>query len=116
MLSLQTETVGDTRTLRLRGELDLASADVLETELGDALGDGGSRVVVDLRELIFIDSTGIAILVAAIRRDEGDGKLRFVPSRAQAVTRVLRLTGVEERMPLLDGDSSNSENGASEPD
>jgi len=102
LLALTLEKDGDTRVLTLEGELDLANSKLLEVELGEALGDGDCRIVVDMRRLEFIDSTGIALLVAALAQDSGVGKLRFIPSRADAVTRVLRLTGIQERLPVED--------------
>jgi anti-anti-sigma factor len=99
-LSLQIESTERRRTLRVRGELDLATAEIVREALGGALSDGREEVLVDLTELVFIDSTGIAVLIAAIA--EGDGVLKFVPSDAPAVSRVLRLTGVEARMAQLD--------------
>ncbi len=112
MLTLQVEREGDTRRIRLAGELDLANAKALDAELSEALADGQCQVLVDMRELTFIDSTGIAIVVAALSQ-AGDGKrLRFIPSSAPAVSRVLSLTGVAERLPLvedaLDGTHSAS--------
>ena len=86
------------RTLRLRGELDLGTAGLAREALREALADDHEEVLVDLTELAFIDSTGIAILIAALADD--DGVLRFIPSRAPAVARVLRLTGVEDRLPV----------------
>ena len=54
-----------------------------------------------MRELEFIDSTGIALLVAArSQRRRGRGPLH--PQRSPAVTRVLELTGLSERLPLAD--------------
>ena len=50
-----------------RGELDLATAPELEAAHPGAL-DGGQDVVVDLRELEFMDSTGLRVLVAAHAR------------------------------------------------
>lgn len=102
MLTLHAEQEGDAHLIRLVGELDLANADTLESELSEALTNGQDRVVVDMRELTFIDSTGLALLVGALARDEGVGRLRFVPSRAQAVIRVLELTGLDKRLPLVD--------------
>ena len=99
-LALATESEDATRTLRLAGELDLAGAPALEAAIEEALADSGRVVVVDFSALTFIDSTGIAILVAAMGDERGAGRLRFVPSTAPAVARVLKLTGVEERMPL----------------
>jgi anti-anti-sigma factor len=99
-LVVRTERNGDTRVIALRGELDLANASTAESALQDSLS-GGDEVVVDMRELEFIDSTGIAMLVSALDGD-GEPRLRFVPSSAPAVARVLELTGLAERLPLAD--------------
>jgi anti-sigma B factor antagonist len=88
-------------TIALRGELDLANAGTVEAELGAALGNG-IPVVVDMRALEFIDSTGIALLVRAIQEDGDANRLSFVPSEFDAVNKVLELTGVAERMVTAD--------------
>lgn len=100
VLSLEAMRDDGIVTLRLSGELDLAGAPELEAAIEDAMADAGSRLVIDFSGLTFIDSTGIAILVAAMGDERAAGRLAFVPSTAPAVTRVLKLTGVEERMPL----------------
>ena len=94
---------GDSQVIALCGELDLANAATAERALDSCLEDGASSVIVDMRELEFIDSTGIALLVAALGRDDADAKrVRFVPSASPAVSRVLELTGLAERLPLVD--------------
>ena len=55
-----------------------------------------------MSELEFIDSTGIALLVATLGRNEDETRIRFVPSASPAVTRVLELTGLAERLPLVE--------------
>ncbi|MDX6595273.1 MAG: anti-sigma factor antagonist [Solirubrobacterales bacterium] len=111
LLRLRTSQAGATRLIQLEGELDLASASALEAELDAALGNGSGHVIVDMGELAFIDSTGLALLVAALGRD-GDGpRLRFIRSRTPAVTKVLKLTGLDARLPFVDdpgGDGSAS--------
>lgn len=102
-LTVRTAKEGDARRISFCGELDLANAGTAKTQLGLALDDADARVIVDLRELEFIDSTGIALLVAVLRRNGSSSRLRFIPSRAPAVCRVLQLTGVDERMPTVDG-------------
>ena len=88
---------GSGRAIHLRGELDLANADALAAEL-DAAMAAAARVTIDMRQLEFIDSTGIALLVGAMS-EAGEGtRLSFVPSEFIAVRRVLSLTGVAERM------------------
>lgn len=103
LLTLRVEREGEVRCIRLAGELDLANAAVVDRELSAALDDGQCQILVDMSKLTFIDSTGLALFVAALGQD-GDGKrLRFVPSPAPAVTRVLQVTGLDERLPLADG-------------
>lgn len=104
-LTIQVATRHSTRTLALSGELDLASAETLAAELRDAEGNGVSLIQLDLSDLAFIDSTGIAVLVAAHHRlTSGDGKpgLEVVPSRASEVQRVMSLTGLDTELPFVD--------------
>lgn len=83
---------GDTVTLDLDGELDLASIDFVREQLAEAMRDGSSRVVMDLRNLTFIDSTGISLLLRAVK-DNG-ARLSFIPSRSSSVQRIFSVTGV----------------------
>lgn len=97
LLKVRLADDGDRVRLALSGELDLATAKVAERALDEALGSG-RQVVVDLRELEFLDSTGIALFVLAMR--EQPGRLSFLPSESLEVTRVLRITGVDQRMGI----------------
>lgn len=102
-LVLRTASDGDVQVIALAGELDLANAATAEGELDAALEDEAAEVVVDMRDLEFIDSTGIALLVATLGRNEdGRARVRFVPSASMAVSRVLELTGLAERLPLAE--------------
>jgi len=101
-LALRISRNGDVQTIALAGELDLANAATAKGELEAAFSHGDTDVVVDMRELEFIDSTGIALLVAALGRNEERPRVRFVPSSSPAVSRVLELTGVADRLPLAE--------------
>lgn len=98
-LVVRTAMDGDTHVISLCGELDLANASTAESALEASLNADGAKVVVDMRELEFIDSTGIALLVAALGHNDNGERVRFVPSTSPAVTRVLELTGLAERLP-----------------
>lgn len=91
----------DAVTLSLCGELDLATSPKTQEELERALRNGAAQVVVDLTDLTFIDSTGIALFVFAKREDE-QGRLRFLPSNSPAVRRVLAVTGLDQAFGLAD--------------
>jgi anti-sigma B factor antagonist len=101
MLTVRVSTGAEAETLALAGELDLANAATLESELERAEAGGAETITIDMSELEFIDSTGIAILVAAHRRANADGEhLRFVRSRATGVQRVMDVTGLDKELPF----------------
>ena len=86
----------------VRGELDLASSPGLEQELERQVESGVELVIVDLRQLEFMDSTGLSVLVRAHQQAVEAGR-RFVVIRGpQQVQRLLSLTGVADRLTLVD--------------
>ncbi|MGH2908846.1 MAG: STAS domain-containing protein [Solirubrobacteraceae bacterium] len=91
---------GSAAVIAISGELDLASGPRLEQELA-ALNSDITLVVVDLRQLEFMDSTGLSIIVRAHQRlAEHDCELSLVRGSPQ-VQRLLDLTGVAERVRLV---------------
>lgn len=98
LLAVRIARNGGARVVALEGELDLANAHVAEEALHEAIGDQSLRLVIDMQQLTFIDSTGIALLVSVMRDEQCRGRLSFVPSTAAEVVRVLQVTGIEERI------------------
>ena len=91
----------DTAWVRGRGELDLASAPQLKQALADALG-AMPLVVLDLRELTFMDSTGIHVVIEADSQARRAGR-RLVLVRGPAqVDRLLELVGLTDRLEIID--------------
>jgi anti-sigma B factor antagonist len=87
----------------IRGELDLATAPELEAAIQGRLDDG-QDVVVDLRELDFMDSTGLRVLVSAHARVEGTEQ-RFLivrPLPGAPIERILAVAGVEQVLDVVD--------------
>ncbi len=86
--------------LTLRGELDLASAGTLQQALA-GVGDA-ARVVIDLRALDFIDSSGIRVLISAHSHGlEHERPLVLIKGPGQ-VAELLELTGLLERLTVVD--------------
>ncbi len=79
--------------VRMSGELDLASSERLSALLAEL---SEATVVVDLSELTFIDSSGIAALVAAKDRLQSAGRDLVLTRPQPNVDRVLEMTGLEE--------------------
>jgi anti-anti-sigma factor len=103
-LSIQTHHDGSTCTVALAGELDLANAEEFSAELERAETDGLARceIVLDMTELEFIDSTGIAILIAVHHRlNVEDDRFKLVRSQALAVRRGPRTDRLGRSDPRL---------------
>jgi anti-sigma B factor antagonist len=102
LLELRVETDGDVVRLALQGELDISSASRVEREIA-LLEDTSPRVLVlDLRGLDFMDSTGLRIVVSANARAEAASR-RFVVVRGpEPVHRIFRITRLEERLDMVD--------------
>jgi anti-sigma B factor antagonist len=81
----------------LRGELDLASAGRLDDELRLVEQLGPDRIVLDCRELEFIDSAGLRVLVDAQRRAERDGRALLLTSVPKQAQRLLSVTGLDAK-------------------
>ncbi len=86
----------DGRTLVLKGELDLATAHILESALDRPCGEEGD-LTLDLAALDFMDSTGIKLIIATARRLEGRGSL-VLRYPASPIQRVLDLVQID-RVP-----------------
>ena len=84
-----------TALIRLHGELDLATAPELSEAVATVLDTRPRSFAVDLRELTFVDSTGLNVLVAAHRRAQADGCAFVVLAPRGAVLRAIQVTGVD---------------------
>lgn len=82
------------------GELDAHSAPLLEAEVRELSMVAGGALVIDLSEVSFIDSTGLGVLVTALKHTrEAGGRLDCVVSTPR-VLKVLALTGLDVVIPL----------------
>jgi anti-anti-sigma factor len=93
---------GDTTLMRVHGELDFATVPELETAMTRLMSAGVGSVLLDLRELDFIDVAGLRLAL----RLEGLAQLngvRFALVRGPVcVERVFELTGMGRFVPVID--------------
>src|SRR5258708_5818295 len=85
----------------VRGELDLATADRLWTELEPLLSPR-AVVVLDGTEITFLDSSGLRVLLQAGNRAASDGAVFRLVAPQPAVQRVLELAGTGEHLQTRD--------------
>ncbi|MFF3406532.1 STAS domain-containing protein [Streptomyces sp. NPDC002742] len=91
---------GEWAVLRVSGELDLVTSPELRQSVHDVVAAGRHSIVLDLSEVVFCDSSGVGVLIAARRLMRScRGRLRLIlPARGAAdgshVNRVLGALGV----------------------
>jgi anti-sigma B factor antagonist len=85
----------------LRGELDLAHAYTFDEELRTVEETRPATVVIDLRELTFLDSCGLARLLAARRRARRLGHRLLLVRGSAAVQRLFALAAVDEAFEMV---------------
>jgi anti-sigma B factor antagonist len=88
--------------LAISGELDLSSTPELEGHLAEAFRSDAKVVIVDLRQLEFIDSTGLSVLVKADQQAQAAGCEFGIVNGGAQVRRLLSLTGVTERLRVAE--------------
>ena len=93
---------GRAAVIAVSGELDLASSPALQEELDRLASSDAELLIIDLRELDFMDSTGLSVLVRAHQRAEEQGRRLAMVKGPQQVQRLLSLTGVADRMTVVD--------------
>jgi anti-anti-sigma factor len=94
----------DTAHIRAVGELDVATVPILATELA-ALRDGGFvRWVLDLRNLDFMDSSGLRCILECHAEAQYDGFSIALIRGPRAVQRVFELTSTAAQLPFADPD------------
>jgi anti-anti-sigma factor len=86
----------------LAGELDIATHGDADVVLRDVQDAGSPLVVLDLRELKFMDSTGLRLLVQADSRARESGQRLAIVRGPEAVHRVLEITGLDAKLDLID--------------
>ena len=99
-LGIKTRQAGPVTVVSVTGELDVHTARDLELALGDLISDGQHDVVIDLRELSFLDSTGLSVLVKSLKwAKEAGGGLRVVAADDK-INKVFTITGLDSAMSL----------------
>ena len=88
--------------LSAAGELDVNTAPELREHLARLAGDGARRIVVDLTDVSFIDSTGLGVLVGVLKRVlQHNGELLLQRPRP-AARKVFDITGLDQVFTIID--------------
>jgi anti-sigma B factor antagonist len=102
-LKVSSRSEGDRVVVALSGEIDLYTAPRLQSQLASQLNvDHPVRLVVDMSGVDFCDSTGMNVLLAALRRARERGGDLVLAGPRPAVRKILQVTGLESVFTVLD--------------
>ena len=96
---MRVDVVGDTATVALRGELDVATAPTLREHVVRLISEGRTTIVFDCTGLDFIDSTGLGVLIGARARCLAANGSVALTGVKPALQRLLVVTGIDGLFP-----------------
>ena len=94
------EAHGAATVIHLGGELDLYNADELRAALSQAIDGGAPRLVIDMAEVEFVDSTALGVMIEARSKLGSDG-LRLAAPQLET-RRTLQVSGLDRHLPVHD--------------
>jgi anti-sigma B factor antagonist len=102
--SLRCDVLPERDHVRVRpvGTLDLANAPVLEKQLSELRDAGFAELIVDLRRLAFMDSSGLRLLLRWHAESRSNGFRLTLVQGAPEIQRVFDLTGMTDKLPFID--------------
>jgi anti-sigma B factor antagonist len=103
---------GETHVVAVKGEIDLFTAPDFKQRVAAPIDAGMSRVIVDLSETTFIDSSSLGVLIGAHRRLKLHGGTLAIVYANESIAKTFRITGLDGVFTLvaslqdaLDGDT-----------
>jgi anti-sigma B factor antagonist len=87
--------------IAVRGEIDLFTAPDLKQVLTDAIEGGEHRVVIDLSEVSFLDSTALGVLIGAVKRLRSRGGALAIVNTDPSIAKTFEITGLDQIFTIL---------------
>jgi anti-sigma B factor antagonist len=101
-LSLDNRAAGQRMVVDVGGEIDVYTAPKLREQLVDLINAGHYEIVVNLEGVDFLDSTGLGVLVGALKRVRAHGGSLRLVCRQERLLKIFRITGLAKVFPIYD--------------
>ena len=100
MMQIATTPESDRYLITVSGEVDLATSPELDVAIIAAIDSGATSVVIDLTDVSFMDSSGLGVIVRALKRcREAENDLDLVITN-ERVLKVFGITGLDQVIPI----------------
>lgn len=99
-LDIDVRELGSQSVVDVKGEIDVYTAPKLREKLIELVSEGSYNVVVNLEGVDFLDSTGLGVLVGALKRVKAhDGDLSLVCTQDK-ILKIFKITGLTKVFPI----------------
>lgn len=95
-LSLSTRTEEPFEVIEVGGEIDVLTAPKLREAVVDAVGRGRLNLIIDVQKVDFLDSTGLGVLVGALKRVRADGGSLDIVCTHARLLKIFEITGLDK--------------------
>ncbi len=92
--------IGDCAVLQVTGEVDVYTAPMLREQMQEFSAKGAVHVIVDLGRVDFLDSTGLGVLVGALKRLRSAGGSFALVCDKEPLLKIFRITALDQVFPL----------------
>ena len=98
-LKIETKRCGDQTVLfEIAGEMDVFSVPAVKERIVQAVSDGDHFLIIDLREVSYMDSTGLGVLIGGLKRAREHGGNLCLLAPHSRVRKILKVTGLEKTL------------------
>ncbi len=102
VLNARVREMGGIPVVELEGEIDLSTSPVFKETVYGVIESGNKDVIIDLNELEFMDSTGLGVLVAALKKTSYQGgSIRLICNKRN-ILKVFTITGLDKVFSIYD--------------
>jgi len=94
------------KTVLLTGRLDVANADVLSSELLKIIDESPAGIILDLKDVNFVSSAGLRILIVAYKHATASGKKIAAVHVRPSVYKIFKLASLEDLLHIFDSEDA----------
>lgn len=100
-LKIESKESGGVGVITLDGEVDVYTAPKLKSRLVDLVDEGKYKIIVDLRKVDFMDSSGLGVLVGGLKRVKSHKGTIALVCNQENILKIFRITGLAKVFPIF---------------